>query len=126
MERGQIYGASRLAGNAIGAGMASDQGQNCCAQAEGERRVEPTVRVTVEVRAIRNFADALMGAMDGQRVTRAGWNASGQYVAMQIPDKGSKMSSPYLYLKNAQNDLVPWVPSQGDLFANDWAILPRH
>jgi hypothetical protein len=44
---------------------------------------------------------------------------------MQIPDKGSKMSRPYLYLKNAQNEMVPWVPSQGDLFASDWAALPQ-
>lgn len=96
-----------------------------CTAGEGlARAIESTVRVSLEVRAIRNFADALMGAMDGKRITRAGWNAGGQYVAAQIPDKGSKMSRPYLYLKNAQNDFVPWVPSQGDLFANDWAILP--
>ena len=92
-------------------------GEACCA--------EQTVRVSGEVRAVRNFADALMSAMDGKRATRAGWNAAGQYVAMQIPDKGSKMSQPYLYLKNAQNEMVPWVPSQSDLFASDWAILPN-
>ena len=96
----------------------------CTAGEIPPRLIDATVRVSLEVRAIRNFADALMGAMDGKRVTRAGWNAGGQYVAMQTPDKSSMMSRPYLYLKNAQNDLVPWVPSQGDLFANDWAILP--
>ena len=99
----------------------ASQGYSDCAA----QRVDPTVRVTVELRAVRNFADALMYVMDGKRVTRAGWNASGQYVAMQIPDKGSKMSRPYLYLKNAQNEMVPWVPSQGDLFASDWAALPQ-
>lgn len=89
------------------------------------KSVDQTVRVNIEVRAIRNFADALVGAMDGKRVTRAGWNAGGQYVAMQLSGLQSKMIRPYLYLKNAQNEIVPWVPSQGDLFACDWAILPN-
>lgn len=54
------------------------------------------------------------------RIARAGWNGPGQHVACQRPDAGSKMTAPYLYLKNAQGGLVPWVPSQGDLFADDW------
>lgn len=94
---------------------------NGCAVSSPER----TVTVTVDVRAARGFGDALYAALDGQRITRAGWNAPGQWVAAQYTDKGSMMSRPYLYLKNAQNDLVPWVPSQGDLFAHDWAVLPR-
>lgn len=85
---------------------------------------ERTVRVAIEVAANRDFSAALWEAKSGHRITRAGWNASGQYVTAQHPDKGSKMGLPYLYLKNAQNEFVPWVPSQGDLFANDWAILP--
>lgn len=85
---------------------------------------ERTVHVSVEVRAVRGFGDALYAALDRQRITRAGWNASGQWVFAQYPDKNSKMSVPYLVLKNAQNEFVPWVPSQGDLFAHDWAILP--
>lgn len=93
--------------------------------AEQQRQFDATVRVTLELKAIRNFADALMYAKDGQRVTRAGWNAGGQYIEAQYPDHNSKMSAPYLVLKNAQGLLVPWVPSQGDLFANDWAFLPR-
>lgn len=94
---------------------------NMCADAPSK----PTVYAHVEVRADRCFADALMAAMDGQRITRRGWNGPNQYVTSQHPDRGSKMTRPYLCLKNAQNDLVPWVPSQGDLFAHDWAVLPR-
>lgn len=71
-----------------------------------------------------NFPNALTAVMSGQRISRLGWNGAGQWVQAQIPDAHSKMSLPYLYLKNAQNQLVPWVPSQGDLFATDWAILP--
>lgn len=84
----------------------------------------PTIETVLEVRADCDFSAALNAAIHGHRVTRAGWNARGQWVCGQHPGKDSKMSSPYLYLKNAQNELVPWVPSQGDLFARDWAILP--
>jgi hypothetical protein len=71
------------------------------------------------------FSGAMMVVMDdGRRVTREGWNAAGQWVAAQRPDEHSKMTAPYLYLRNAQGQLVPWVPSQGDLFATDWAVLP--
>ena len=27
---------------------------------------------------------------------------------------------PYFALKNAQNGFIPWVPSTGDLLADDW------
>lgn len=85
----------------------------------------PTINATVQIKANRSFADVLSAAIyGGQRITRAGWNGPNQWVAAQPPDKGSKMSSPYLYLKNSQNEMVPWVPSQGDLFAQDWAVLP--
>lgn len=83
------------------------------------------IRASVEVPADAGFTVALGAAMNGCRITRAGWNAGGQHVEAQYPDKGSRMSAPYLVLKNAQNELVPWVPSQGDLFARDWAVLPR-
>lgn len=85
-----------------------------------------TIRAVVNVRANLSLEDVLGAVkLGGQRATRAGWNAGGQHIESQHPDKGSRMSAPYLVLKNAQSELVPWVPSQGDLFARDWAILPR-
>lgn len=85
----------------------------------------PTIQTTISVPANLMFPTALKQAMhSGARITRAGWNAAGQWVAAQRPDAHSKMSAPYLYLKNAQGRLVPWLPSQGDLFAEDWAVLP--
>lgn len=71
------------------------------------------------------FAKAWDFATDGYRIRRNGWNASGQFVAVQRPDALSKMSAPYAYLKNSQDELVPWVPSQGDLFASDWIVAAR-
>ena len=71
----------------------------------------------------QNFSWALHWLKDGQKVSRTGWNGKGQWVAAQFPDDHSKMQLPYLYLHNAQGKLVPWVPSTGDLFAEDWAIV---
>jgi hypothetical protein len=101
-----------------------------CAQADGvanqQQTRAATIRVEVEIDARHSFASALLSATrHGQHITRAGWNAPGQWVAVQLPDPLSKMSAPYLYLKNAQGTMGPWVPSQGDMFANDWAILPN-
>ena len=83
-----------------------------------------TIRTQIEVRADNPFEAALYALKQGHRVTRRGWNAGGQWVAMQRPDKHSKMSLPYLYIKTAQADQVPWHASQSDILAHDWAILP--
>jgi len=66
------------------------------------------------------FEEALSAVKDGYRVTREGWNGKGQYIEMQKPTESSKMTKPYLYIKNAQGDFVPWLASQGDLLEEDW------
>ena len=102
-------------------GLTPDQGDARVGYADRPR----TIRTSIEVAAHHDFSTALRHVFSGDRATRAGWNAGGQHVEVQMPDKASRMSVPYLVLKNAQGDLVPWVPSQGDLFATDWALLPR-
>lgn len=71
----------------------------------------------------QGFGHVLKQAMGGRLIARTGWNGPGQYVKAQFPDENSEMSVPYLVLKNAQGQYVPWVPSQGDLFAIDWFVL---
>lgn len=107
-------------------------------QADGQKnscgtppvRVQPPVIVRqVAIEADADFCSILnalkhsQGDRNPTRAVRAGWNAPGQWIAAQFPDINSKMGAPYLYLCNAQGVKVPWVPSQGDLFARDWAIL---
>lgn len=84
----------------------------------------PTIRTLVDVAADRNFGDALCALKSGQRITRSGWNGRGMYLSMQHPDRQSKMTRPYIYMLTVDGDLVPWVASQSDLLALDWAILP--
>lgn len=101
-------------------------GLGVCAASLGCESSPPTIRVAVEVAAHHSFSEALHALKAGHRVSRRGWNAGGMWAAVQRPDKGSKMSRPYFYLKTVDNDLVPWVPSVSDLLADDWAILPIH
>jgi len=60
---------------------------------------------------------------DGQKVCRDGWNGKGMYLMLQIPDINSKMTLPYVYMRTAQGDLVPWLCSQTDLLASDWCVV---
>ena len=67
--------------------------------------------------------EALKKEGDGIKIQREGWNGKGMWVALQIPDANSKMTLPYLYMKTADNQLVPWLISQTDALAEDWNIL---
>ena len=57
----------------------------------------------------------------GSRVTREGWNGPGQYLELQVPDTHSKMTLPYIYITTVQGYRVPWLASQTDILALDWA-----
>lgn len=89
-----------------------------------------------------NFGDALAAAVGGgAKITRAGWNAPGQYVVYQkgypdgIPLNGNTAEAtglapgtvcvfaPYMMIFNAQGVFVPWLASQGDLLAVDWETV---
>lgn len=90
------------------------------------------------------FSDALVALKHGEKVARAGWNGKDQYVVAQAKATttdaakiwnphnkahaeklGGRIDvAPYCTLKTAQDTLVMgWVPSTGDLFAEDWVIL---
>jgi hypothetical protein len=69
------------------------------------------------------FDTALRQVKIGKKICREGWNGKGMWVALQIPDEHSKMSLPYLYMKTADNKLVPWLISQTDALANDWEVI---
>lgn len=88
-----------------------------------------------------DFGAALQAVKEGQRVSRAGWNAGGQFVVLQkgypdgIPinantaeatgiDEGTVCRfRPYLMLCTAQGDFVPWAPSVSDVLAEDWIVV---
>ena len=60
---------------------------------------------------------------EGKAVARTGWNGKGMHLKLQVPDKNSKMTLPYVYMHTATGDLVPWLCSQTDLLATDWVVV---
>jgi hypothetical protein len=83
-----------------------------------------------------NFGEAIELLKAKRRVFRLGWHLQGMYLELQVPDEGSKMTLPYIYLvipgtvgddmtlaQNAQ--LVPWLASQTDVLSDDWCLVPE-
>lgn len=70
-----------------------------------------------------SFGHAIEAAKGGSKIARTGWNGKGMYLKLQVPDANSKMTLPYLYMKTACNNLVPWLASQTDILANDWQVI---
>ncbi len=75
------------------------------------------------------FGDALLALKEGKRVSRSGWNGKGMWLALQVPDLFSKMTTPYIYIDYPVDDMQttgatgPWVASQTDMLAEDWEIV---
>ncbi len=88
-----------------------------------------------------NFGDALIALKQGKRVSRQGWNGKGMWLAYQAgyPDgipinantaKATGMAEgtvckflPYIMMKTAGGEFVPWLASQTDVLAEDWDIV---
>lgn len=83
----------------------------------------------------QTFGEALQALKGGNRVARVGWNGAGMWVGLVLgydynPDKGRATAfalgltkRPWLGMKTADNQFVPWVASQTDLLADDWVVL---
>ena len=70
-----------------------------------------------------SFSYALNFLKSHKKVARKGWNGKGMWLKLQEPDEHSKMSLPYIYMKTACDNNVPWLASQTDVLAEDWIIL---
>lgn len=71
-----------------------------------------------------DFGQALTLVKQNHRVSRTGWNGKGMWIAIQRPGTGSPMTRPFIFIKGASGELIPWLPSQADLLAEDWEVLP--
>lgn len=70
-----------------------------------------------------NFGQAIEALKHGKRVVRSGWNGKGMWIGLQVPDAFSKMTLPYIYMRTANGDFVPWLASQTDMLSEDWSIV---
>jgi len=66
---------------------------------------------------------AVMLLRKKERVARKGWNGKEMYLEIQYPDINSEMSLPYIYMKTACGNTVPWLASQSDILAEDWVLV---
>lgn len=89
-----------------------------------------------------NFGHALDALKDGARIARAGWNGKGMWLSL-TPGRtvqaeqfwsdqnrlfahrigGQAEVLPYITMKTAGDEIVPWLASQTDILADDWQIL---
>jgi Protein of unknown function (DUF2829) len=70
-----------------------------------------------------DFGIVVSALKSGKRASRSGWNGAGMSIELQVPDSGSKMTRPYIFMHTVDADLVPWVASQTDILADDWTVL---
>lgn len=97
-----------------------------------------------EVSPYFSFSKALELLKQGDKIARKGWNGADQWLSISCPDTkdvaadnfwsphnadfarqngGSAKVAPCITLKNAQGLIIMgWIPSAGDLFADDWMI----
>jgi hypothetical protein len=76
---------------------------------------------------VMTFGEALKVLRRGGKVARCGWNGvqagKSMWLKLQKPTSDSKMTLPYIYLKTADGNRVPWLASQTDLLSDDWVIV---
>lgn len=93
-----------------------------------------------------SFGLALAALKIGAKVSRAGWNGSGMWVTIAGPIAGTTISHdkfwspnnaqfaydqpnshvtvrPYFTIKTVNDEISAWVPSVGDILADDWSIV---
>lgn len=94
-----------------------------------------------------DYSEALVAMKDGSRVSRAGWNGKGMWLAMVEPNEyavsfaggpvprqlmiGKAFTDwdvsfellPWIGMKTADGKFVPWLCSQTDAMAEDWGVL---
>lgn len=109
---------SRLAGELE---LPPDEGDD-----EGDETTEPIADKNL------SFSSALVAAKAGLTIRREGWNGAGLNVRLHRPRPGRDEATtvPLLVIINppthptAPNLRASWVPSQTDLLAEDWLVVP--
>lgn len=89
-------------------------------QTRDPREVGDTV--TSRIYPSRDIGWAVKQMWNGQAVCRRGWNGRGMHLRIQTPDANSANTLPYVWMKTADGNRVPWLCSQTDLLSTDWEM----
>lgn len=87
------------------------------------------------------IGQAVQEMQNGNKVRRTGWNGKGMYVVLQkgypdgipinrntaeatgLPEGTVCRFLPYVMMRTVDGSFVPWLCSQTDLLATDWAVV---
>lgn len=90
---------------------------------------------------VLDFSQALVYLKAGQKLARTGWNGRNMFVVMQkgypngincnkqtaeawgLNEGDLFKVNPYFQIKNVDGSHSMWVPSVGDILANDWRVV---
>jgi len=78
-----------------------------------------------------SYSEALDKAKHGWVIAREGWNGRNMIVFMakggtfEAADLVTGSLEPFLVMRTAQGKYVPWLCSQSDALAEDWACITR-
>ena len=81
--------------------------------------------------APQDFGWAIQKLKQGRRVARNGWNGKAMWLQLvEGPEWACTASNregmallPFIGMRTAQGDFVPWLASQTDMLAEDWATV---
>lgn len=78
------------------------------------------------------FGLAIEALKKGYRVARKGWNGKKMWLILVNANEyeleaykyfNAKSLAPYIAMKTADEQLVPWLASQTDVLAEDWMVI---
>jgi len=80
-----------------------------------------------------SFGDAIEAMRSGKRVARSGWNGKGMFLFlidhwtwMYIDGKLNDYPNlPFIAMKTATGEVVPWLASQTDMLGLDWELVSK-
>lgn len=65
------------------------------------------------------FEVILKAVKCGVHAKRTSWTK--KHIALSRADD---FWTSYIYITNSTGEMMPWTPTQSDLFANDWELIP--
>jgi hypothetical protein len=77
---------------------------------------------------VTDFGEAIRALKTGHRVHRAGWNGKGMWLVYIRTATAWGLGSayetlPFIAMRTAQGEFVPWLASQTDMLAEDWHVI---
>lgn len=83
----------------------------------------------MEETEIQTFGWAVKQMHGGERVQRAGWNGKGMWLGLIRAGEWTFTNAkwddfpcaPFIAMKTATGEIVPWLASQTDVLATDWS-----